>query len=106
VQEALVDTGSALLCLHGTSIQELGLVEDRKVGVRTANGQAARSVYAPVRITIHDRHCCGEVMEVPDDVPVLVGYIPLESLDLVVDPGQNAVVPDPASGGKYTLDLI
>jgi hypothetical protein len=29
-----------------------------------------------------------------------VGYIPLENLDLVVDPETNQVIPNPENGGK------
>jgi hypothetical protein len=32
--------------------------------------------------------------------------IPLENLDLVVDPKTNQVIPNPENGGKYTLDLL
>ena len=35
-----------------------------------------------------------------------MGYIPLENLDLVVDPKTNQVMPNPENGGKYTLDLL
>jgi hypothetical protein len=45
-------------------------------------------------------------MEIPDDMPPLVGYIPLENLDLVPDPRTHQVIPNPESGGEYTLDLL
>ena len=103
---ALVDTGSALLCLHRSEIRELGLRIARSAEVRTGNGTVERAIYRAAQITILGRGYLGEVMEVPDDVPALVGYIPLENLDLVVDPRSNRVIPNPESGGKYTLDLL
>lgn len=103
---ALADTGSALLCLHKDMIDELGLHKDRKVRVNTGNGLVQRKIYGVVRITILGRSCPGQVMEVPDSVPILLGYIPLENLDLVVDPTANQVIPNPAHGGKFTLDLL
>ena len=30
----------------------------------------------------------------------------IENLDLVVDPKTNQVIPNPESGGRYTLDLL
>ena len=42
-------------------------------------------MYDAVRLTIQGRNCTMDVMEVPDDVPVLIGQLPLEHLDFVVD---------------------
>jgi predicted aspartyl protease len=74
--------------------------------VHTANGLVERDVYQAVQITILGRHCIAEVMEIPESVPPLVGFIPLESLDLVVNPKSNKVIHNPENGGKYTLDLL
>lgn len=103
---ALVDTGSALLCLPKSVIDSLGLHPARTAQVRTANGIVDRLIYRAAQITMLDRQFVGEVMEIPEDLPSLVGYIALENLDLVVDPNSNRVIPNPESGGKYTLDLL
>ena len=103
---ALVGNGSALLCLHKASIEKLGLRFARAAKVRTGNGMAERAIYRAAQIAILGREYLGEVMEIPDDIPALVGYIPLENLDLVVDPSSNQVIPNPESGGEYTLDLL
>jgi hypothetical protein len=76
------------------------------VPVKTGNGEVEREIYRAAPITILGREYLGEVMEVPDNVPILLGYIPLENLDLVLDPAANQVVPNPAHGRKYTLDLL
>jgi len=103
---ALVDTGSALLCVHKSTIEKLGLHFARSAKVRTGDGMAERDIYRAAQITILGRQYLGEVMEIPDSIPALVGYIPLENLDLVVDPKSNQVIPNPESGGDYTLDLL
>jgi len=103
---ALVDTGSALLCLHRDAIQTLGLELSRTAEVRTANGNVDRPIYDVARITIFDRHCFIQVMEIPDNIPPLLGYVALENLDLVVDPKSNQVIPNPESGSKFTLDVL
>jgi len=103
---ALADTGSALLCLHRDTIRRLGLTHFQSARVRTASGEVDRRIYGTARITILGRQCSADVMEIPDDVSPLVGYIPLEALDLVVDPRKRKVVRNPESGGKYTLDLL
>lgn len=103
---ALVDTGSALLCLHRDAIEKLGLRLACTAKVRTAGGVMDRPVYAIARITVQGRSCAAEVMEIPDSIPPLIGYILLESLDLVVQPKTHMVVPNPESGGKWMLDLL
>jgi len=103
---ALVDTGSALLCLHRDAIEALGLQFSRAAEVRTGNGNGERPIYDVARITILDRHCFVQVMEIPDNIPPLLGYIALGNLDLVVDTKSNQVIPNPESGGKFTLDLL
>lgn len=46
-----------------------------------------------------------DAMEVPDDVPVLIGQIPLEFMDSVVDPGSPLLIGNPAHGGEHILEL-
>jgi len=103
---ALVDTGSALLCLPAVAIRKLGLFRSRSTRVRTANGVVERDIYQAVQITILGRQCLAEVMEIPEGVPPLLGFIPLESLDLVINPKSNQVIHNPENGGKYTLDQL
>jgi predicted aspartyl protease len=49
---ALVDTGSALLCLHRATIRTLGLSFARSAQVRTGNGDVERPIYSAIRVTI------------------------------------------------------
>ena len=48
--------------------------------MRTAAGPCDVTVYGAVRLTIQGRDCVLEVTEVGDDVPTLIGQIPLEWL--------------------------
>ena len=43
-------------------------------------------------------------MEAPDGVPVLIGQIPLEILDFVVDPKQQRIIGNPAHGGEWVIE--
>jgi hypothetical protein len=56
-------------------------------------------------LTIQGRECPVEVAEVPDEVPVLIGQIPLEYLDFVVDPKNQRLIGNPAHGGEQMLEL-
>jgi predicted aspartyl protease len=105
VEEALVDTGTTSLALPTNLIQRLGLGNRGQRRSRSAKGSGTISVYDAVRITIQGREATVDVMEVPDDVPVLVGQIPLEMMDLVVDPRGQKLIGNPAHDGVQTLEL-
>lgn len=58
-----------------------------------------------VRLTIQVRSCTMDVMEVPDNLPVLIGQIPLEHLDFVIDLRDRKLIGNPAHGGEHVYDL-
>ena len=62
-------------------------------------------IYGPVRLTIQDRICSVDVAEIADECPVLIGYIPLENLDLVVDPKNQRLIGNPEHGGEFMIDM-
>jgi predicted aspartyl protease len=105
VSDALVDTGATTLTLRKAEIDGIGLKSFSTRRCVTSAGVREVKVYGPVRVTILDRSCSLDVMEVPDDVPALVGQIPLEMLDLVVDPPNRRLIGNPAHGGIHTLEL-
>lgn len=105
VKDALVDTGATTLALPTRLIQQLGLNKVTEKRVTSSKGSHQVAIYDAVRVTIMDRFCTVDVMEVPDDVPVLVGEIPLEMLDLVVDPQGGRLIGNPAHGGEHVLEL-
>ena len=103
---ALVDTGSAMVCLHPKDIEKLGLPYAYTTKVRTGSGIVDRPIYTLARVTVLGRWCSAEVMEIPDTLPPLLGYILLETLDLVIQPKTHKVIPNPESGGEWVLDLL
>jgi clan AA aspartic protease len=105
VSDALVDTGATTLALPTRVIQELGLAKLGERRSRSSRGTGIVAVFEPVRITIQGRDATVDVMEVPDDVPVLIGQIPLEMMDLVVDPREQKLIGNPAHDGVQTLEL-
>ena len=106
VTDALVDTGATLLSLPTKMIQQLGL---KKVGtkrVTASSGQTEAGLYEAVRLTIQGRSCTMDVLEVPDSVPVLIGQIPLEHLDFVVDLRNRKLIGNPAHGGEHVYEMF
>jgi predicted aspartyl protease len=105
VTDALVDTGATLLALPSRMIRQLGLSKSYEKRATSSVGETTVSVYAAARLTIQGRYCSVDVMEVPDSVPVLIGQIPLEALDLVVDLQGRRLIGNPAHGGEHVLEL-
>lgn len=105
VAEALVDTGATMLSLPSRLIQELGLSRHRTRTSRTTGGIVSTGIYEPVRLTVQGRDCVIEVAEIPDDCPVLIGQIPLEMLDFVVDPTQRRLIGNPEHGGEHMIEM-
>jgi hypothetical protein len=63
-------------------------------------------VYEAVRLKVQGRECIVEVAELPDECPVLIGQIPLEALDFVVDPMGQKLVGNPDHGGQQMIDMF
>jgi clan AA aspartic protease len=104
--EALVDTGATRLYLKPSVIKKLGLHEVRKVISRTANGNVERGEYDEVNLELMGRSATLQVIEVPEDVPNLVGQVPLELLDFVVDPRGQRLLGNPEHDGIQMTEVF
>ena len=105
VKDALVDTGATLLSMPTRLIQQLGLKKTGSKRIISSIGMAEAAMYDAVRLTIQGRSCTMDVMEVPDDVPMLIGQIPLEHLDFVVDLGDRKLIGNPRHGGEHVYEM-
>ncbi len=105
ITDALVDTGATLISMPTHLIRQLGLEKTSSKRVNSSVGPAEANVYEAVRLTIQGRSCTMDVLEVPDSVPVLIGQIPLEHLDLVIDMRSHSLIGNPAHGGEHMYEL-
>lgn len=107
VPNALVDTGATYLCLPQRFVQQLGLQRYRTRHARTSGGDLKDfDMYGVVRLTIQGRECSTEVAALPDECPALIGQIPLEMLDWVVDPIGQRLIGNPEHGGEHMFDMF
>ena len=94
--DALVDTGAVKFYLKASLIQQLGLRRVGEVTSRTlANLSVKRQVYSAADLEIQGRSGRFDVIEVPDALPNIIGQIPLEDLDWVVDLRKRKLIPNP-----------
>ena len=105
VSDALADTGATLLTMPTRLIQQLGLSRTATKRITNFAGKTEADLYDAVRLTIQGRTCTMDVLEAPDDVPVLIGQLPLEHLDLVVDLRNRCLIGNPAHGGEHIYEV-
>jgi hypothetical protein len=105
IPEALVNSGATGLSLPTSTIQKLGLRKQYTKNFRSATGVGTASVYDTVQLTVQGRDCRVDVMEVPDGTPALIGQIPLEWLDFVIDMKNHKLIGDPRHGGEQIYEM-
>ena len=94
--DALVDTGALHLCIPEHVAIQLSLDEVEKREVTTANGKKHLVSYVgPIIIKFDGRTCITGALVLGDSV--LLGAIPMEDMDLVVNPASRSVTANSAS---------
>jgi predicted aspartyl protease len=105
VTDALADTGATTLAMPRRYVDQLGLSKRGAKRATSTQGAVSMAMYDAVRLTIMGRDMTVDVMEVADEDPVLIGQIPLEMLDLVIDLQGQRLIGNPAHGGEHMLEL-
>ena len=106
IPDALVDTVATGLGVPKRLIEQLGLKPGQKRRVRTTAGPREAQMYDAAQLTVQGRDCRVDVTEVPDDCPVLIGQVPRELLDFVVDPQGQRLIGNPEHGGQHMIDMF
>ncbi len=106
VHDALVDTAATGLLLPRSMVAALGLRPLRMRQARGLGGMLQMPMYRAVRLTIQGRDCAIDVGEIGDEFPVLVGQIPLELLDWVVDSRGQRLIGNPDHGGEQIMEVF
>jgi clan AA aspartic protease len=92
--KALVDSGAIDLCIprHVAIQLKLETVEQREVTYADGRKEAVEYV-GPVKVECFGRHAFTGAMVMGD--VVLLGAIPMESMDLLIDPRRLQLIPNP-----------
>jgi clan AA aspartic protease len=102
---ALVDTGAMGAFVTWEVARQLGF-DPAEVAVQYVTVADERRVAVPclrpVAIHFEDRDCSSDVLVLGDEC--LMGVIPLESMELVVDPVRQRLIPDPKPHRQPVLD--
>jgi clan AA aspartic protease len=85
--DAMPDTGAWTLVINEDVRQMLGLAVVKTVGSSIADGSTVQyGLTEPVEVRWKDRSASTEAVVVPGGKEILLGAIPLEGMDLYVDP--------------------
>ena len=92
--KALVDSGAIDLCIprHVAAQLKLEAIEKREVTYADGRKEAVDYV-GPIKVECFGRHAFTGAMVMGD--VVLLGAIPMESMDLLVDPRRLQLIPNP-----------
>ena len=92
---SLADTGALMLCIPERIAARLCLEEESTRTVRLADGRVANVGYVgPIKVRFGARFCYVGAFVMGEEV--LLGAVPMEDMDLVVDPGRRQVTVDPS----------
>lgn len=105
--DALVDTGATMLVLPVDVVDALGVRRSGTRKVKYADGRVEAVPWVGgVRIEILGREMTCDALVVPEGATPLIGQIPLEGLDLVVDPKSRDVRVNPESPDAPLMDAM
>jgi clan AA aspartic protease len=90
---AMVDTGAATLVINEAVRQQLGLVMESTYAAELADGSAQTyGLTEAVQVQWKNRKVACQAIVVPNANDVLLGAIPLEAMDLIINPSKQELV--------------
>lgn len=105
--EAVIDTGATMSVLPMDIIQRLGLEKIEDVNVRYADNRVEKKeVYGWIILEIAGRRAVFDVLAENKGAQPLIGQIVLERLDLVIEPSERKVIPNPRSPETPMIEIF
>ncbi len=93
---ALVDSGAYMLVVNQHIKEQLDLPVLEEQTARLADESEVRvEVVGPVEVRFENRSTTVRAMVFPGDAEVLLGAIPMEDMDVLVDPKQQRLIVNP-----------
>jgi clan AA aspartic protease len=95
---ALVDSGAYMLAINEQIRTQLDLpVLEQQVAHLADESEVKLDIVGPVEVRFENRSTTVRAMVLPGDAEVLLGSIPMEDMDVLVDPKQQRLVVNPAN---------
>jgi clan AA aspartic protease len=94
--KALVDSGAFMLCINEEIRNQLGL---KKIGFESAtlanNTIEKYEIVGPVTLLFENRNTICRAIVLPGKSEVLLGAIPMEDMDVLIDPKKQKLIVNP-----------
>jgi len=95
---ALVDSGAYMLAINQQIKTQLNLQKVGEQVAELADGTQTRlEIVGPVDVRFENRRANVDAMVLPGDAEVLLGSIPMEDMDVLIDPKQQRLIVNPES---------
>jgi len=93
---ALVDSGAMTLIINEMLADQLGLDVENRVSVALADGSLTKcDLVGPVTIRFKNRMTFCQALVIPGADEVLLGVIPMEGMDVMIDPKTEQLILPP-----------
>jgi clan AA aspartic protease len=95
---ALVDSGSSMMAITESVKNLLSLSKVDDMQAELADGSVVQlEVVGPIEVRFQNRKTIVNAMVVPDSSDVLLGAIPMQGMDVLVDPKRERLIVNPES---------
>lgn len=95
---SLVDSGAIMLAIPEFVKIQLDLRPLREIAAELADGSSSTvEIVGPLEVRFENRSTIVETLVVPDSTGVLLGAIPMEGMDVLVDPKRERLIVNPES---------
>jgi clan AA aspartic protease len=94
--KSLVDTGSFMLAINDEIRNQLDLpLLEKQFSVLADETQIEVEVVGPIEVRFENRRTTCDAVVIPHSRDVLLGAIPMEDMDVLIDPRQQKLVVNP-----------
>jgi predicted aspartyl protease len=106
-KEVLVYTGATMLTVPEEVVEELGLTRGRFITASYADGtKKKRQIARGINTEVMGREAEVECVVEARGTRILLGQIPLEAMDFIVDPKSGKLMPRPESPDMPLIDVL
>jgi len=96
--KALVDSGAYMLAINENVKVQLDLTKVDEQMAELADGSKKKlDVVGPVEIRFENRRANVDAIVLPGDAEILLGAIPMEDMDVMIDPRHQQLIVNPES---------
>ncbi|MEM9092747.1 MAG: retroviral-like aspartic protease family protein [Cyanobacteria bacterium P01_F01_bin.53] len=103
---AMVDSGATLLSIPQSLGKRLNLAKLDSLEAEMADGSTIQAdVVGPVEVRFANRKAIVEALLMPDGTDILLGAIPMQRMDVLIDPKRERLILNPESPDRARMLL-